>query len=352
MGLLKELLNMAKATKKTAKKAAKKSTKKKTTVKKKTVAKKAAKKTAKKVAAKKTAKKATAKKVAKKAPAKKATAKKTAKKIAAKKKTAKKVAAKKKTAKKVAAKKTAKKVAAKKAAASKTAAKVATKSAAAKETAKKSSSNTEEKVQAKKKQAAAKTAEIPTVMDDEKIEDEVDVDDFEMEPAPKSEKLSRNKDILELEGKINDEVVALSENFSWEEIADAIGSLDFFVDHRSDECLEKGCDNLRTTQQYCRLHYFANWYDIKKKREILKEGKLQEYIEELISKYPPTLIESIVQDLADEKDFYRALHELNITSDFDLDDETFEGADDEDDDTDDIAVETRNFASHRFEDDQ
>ena len=95
----------------------------------------------------------------------------------------------------------------------------------------------------------------------------------------------------------------------------------------------------------------ANWYDIKKKREILKEGRLQDYIEELISKYPPALIESIVQDLADEKDFYRALHELNISSDFELDEENFESSDDDDDDdSDDIAVETRNFANHRFDD--
>ena len=51
------------------------------------------------------------------------------------------------------------------------------------------------------------------------------------------------------------------------EIADAISTLDFFVDNRSDDCLEKGCDNLRTTQQYCRLHYIANWHEIKRKRE-------------------------------------------------------------------------------------
>ena len=143
----------------------------------------------------------------------------------------------------------------------------------------------------------------------------------------------------------------MGENFSWDDIAGAISSLDFFVDHRSDECLEKGCDNLRTTQQYCRMHYIANWADIKRKREILAEGKLQEYIEELISKYPPKYIEAIVDDLTDEKDFYKVLNELNIVSDVDYEDIDFDNPDDEDDD--DVEVETRAYTpTQRFEDDQ
>ena len=142
----------------------------------------------------------------------------------------------------------------------------------------------------------------------------------------------------------------MSENFSWDDIADAIASLDFFVDHRSDECAEKGCDNLRTTQQFCRLHYIANWQDVKRKREILKEGRLQEYIEELIAKYPPKYIESILGDLQDDKDFFKALNELNIATEFEYAEES-EGVDG-DDDGDDIEAETREFTSAkpRFDD--
>lgn len=154
-------------------------------------------------------------------------------------------------------------------------------------------------------------------------------------------------EIEEASTKVQDEISALSENFNWEDIAGAISSLDFFVDHRSDECLEKGCENLRTTQQYCRLHYIANWYDIKRKRDILKEGMLQEYIEELISKYPPKLIESILTDLHDDKDFFKALSELNITSEFDFEEEDF----DSDSDDEDITIETRSIGSNRFDED-
>ena len=178
-----------------------------------------------------------------------------------------------------------------------------------------------------------------------------------MTAAKKKEVVAKNTvpavnktDLVEVETKIQDEIMDLGENFSFSDIADAIGTLDYFVDHRTDECAEKGCDNLRTSQQFCRLHYVANWNDIKRKREILKEGKLQEYIEELIAKYPPSLIESIVGDLQDEKDFYKVLSDLNITSDMDyVDDDDNPDADDDDED---IQVETRSSGkSERYEDD-
>lgn len=157
-------------------------------------------------------------------------------------------------------------------------------------------------------------------------------------------KAANKEAITKLEEKINDEMSALSEHFDWNEVADAIATLDFFVDAKTDECAEKGCDNLRTTQAFCRTHYIANWYDIKKKREILKEGKLQDYIEELISKYPPKFIEAIVSDLSDEKDWYKALNELNISNDFDYNGEDFDGVDsDSDSGDDDISTETRDY---------
>ena len=153
----------------------------------------------------------------------------------------------------------------------------------------------------------------------------------------------------DLEGKIGDEIAELREHFNWKEIAEAIGTMDFFIDAKNDECVEKGCDNIRTTQSYCRLHYLRNWKVIQKKRDILKEGKLQEYIEELISKYPPKYIEALLSDLSDDKEFYRVLNELNITSEFDFEEDEFENAADDDDDGDDIGIETIS-SSLRYED--
>lgn len=177
-----------------------------------------------------------------------------------------------------------------------------------------------------------------------KYDDDVQIDLFE----GKSKKY-KNAVMNELEGKIGDEIAELREHFNWKEIAEAIGTMDFFIDAKNDECVEKGCDNIRTTQSYCRLHYLRNWKVIQKKREILKEGKLQEYIEELISKYPPKYIEALLSDLSDDKEFYTVLNQLNITSEFDFEEDELVNVDDDDDDGDDIGIETIS-SSLRYED--
>ena len=177
-----------------------------------------------------------------------------------------------------------------------------------------------------------------------KYDDDVQVDLFE----GKSKKY-KNQVMNDLEGKIADEIAELREHFNWKDIAEAIGTMDFFIDPKNDECIEKGCDNIRTTQSYCRLHYLRNWKVVQKKRDILKEGKLQEYIEELISKYPTKYIEALLSDLSDDKDFYTVLNQLNITSEFDFEEDEFENAVDDDDDGDDIGIETIS-SSLRYED--
>ncbi len=177
-----------------------------------------------------------------------------------------------------------------------------------------------------------------------KFED-VEVEDF----TPKSKKLT-NKEMAELESKIADEIAELREHFNWKDITDAIATLDFFINPKTDECIERGCDNLRTTQNYCRLHYLKNWKTLQHKKEILKEGKLQEYIEELISKYPPKFMEAIMNDLSDDKEFYKVLHELNITSEYDFEEEDLVAADD-DDDGDEIGIEATFTGSMRYEED-
>jgi hypothetical protein len=195
-----------------------------------------------------------------------------------------------------------------------------------------------------------------------------DDDDFEEEikkslkKAPKSGKKAYEEEVTvdhagfkkyskdDLETKIADEISSLRELFSWKDIADAIGTLDFFNSEKSDECIEKGCDNIKTTQAYCRLHYLKNWKSSQKKKEILKEGRLQEYIEELIGKYPPKFIEALIGDLSDDKEFYRVLGELNISTEFDFDEEDLEAVDDNDGD-DDLGIEARFTGSMRYEDD-
>ncbi|MBI2711409.1 MAG: hypothetical protein HYX41_00910 [Bdellovibrio sp.] len=77
-------------------------------------------------------------------------------------------------------------------------------------------------------------------------------------------------------------------------------------------CREVACEGLATSGGYCRLHYIKNWKKIKRKETILREKKLNQYIEELILKYPDKYIEAIRQDLANDKDFAKVIYDLDL----------------------------------------
>lgn len=82
--------------------------------------------------------------------------------------------------------------------------------------------------------------------------------------------------------------------------------------HSERMCRESGCENPATTKGYCRLDYIKNWKKIKRKEMILREGKLNQYIEELVSKYPDKYIEVIRQDLSTEVNFTKVIHDLEL----------------------------------------
>lgn len=79
-----------------------------------------------------------------------------------------------------------------------------------------------------------------------------------------------------------------------------------------DACREIGCESVSSTAGYCRLHYIKNWKKIKRKELILREKKLNQYIEELVAKYPDKYIEAIKQDLSDEKAFSKVIYDLEL----------------------------------------
>ncbi|MGE0615646.1 MAG: hypothetical protein AB7P04_08385 [Bacteriovoracia bacterium] len=80
----------------------------------------------------------------------------------------------------------------------------------------------------------------------------------------------------------------------------------------TDICREVACEGLATSGGYCRLHYVKNWKKIKRKELILKEGKLNRYIEELVAKYPDKYIEAIRQDLAGDREFSKVVSDLEL----------------------------------------
>jgi len=98
-----------------------------------------------------------------------------------------------------------------------------------------------------------------------------------------------------------------------------------YLDSAETVCREVACEGLATAAGYCRLHYIKNWKKIKRKEVILREKKLNQYIEELIAKYPEKYIEAIRQDLASDKDFAKVIYDLDL--DEGVDDFEIEGGD-------------------------
>ncbi len=163
---------------------------------------------------------------------------------------------------------------------------------------------------------------------DEDIEEEV-------VPVRKKSKSGLDDDIKE---NLAEEILALAEDFSIDEVFNSIRSMELFK-VESDECVVRGCDNPATTSGYCRYHYIKLWKDVKKKELILSEGRLAKIIEELVRKYPMKYIETIIHDLADDKAFNHVLKDLDIETD----EAEIDAFDDDEllDDDQDIAFETK-----------
>lgn len=77
-------------------------------------------------------------------------------------------------------------------------------------------------------------------------------------------------------------------------------------------CREVACESTPTSAGYCRPHYIKNWKKIKRKEAVLKDGRLNQYVEELINKYPEKYIEAIRHDLANDKEFMKVIRDLEL----------------------------------------
>ena len=79
-------------------------------------------------------------------------------------------------------------------------------------------------------------------------------------------------------------------------------------------CRETACDQDGLIAGYCRLHYIKNWRRIKRKEAILASGQLNNYVEELVKKYPDKYLDVIRQDLASEKEWAKVVVDLELES--------------------------------------
>ena len=78
-------------------------------------------------------------------------------------------------------------------------------------------------------------------------------------------------------------------------------------------CVEENCDQPATTGGYCRYHYIASWGAIKERAEILSEKKLHQWIGRIVQNYSPSILNLMMRDFSNEKDFFIALSEMKIS---------------------------------------
>ena len=77
-------------------------------------------------------------------------------------------------------------------------------------------------------------------------------------------------------------------------------------------CREVACEALATNLGYCRMHYVKNWRRVQRKEALLREGRLNQFISELLVKYPMKYIEALRADLADNKLFTKVIQDLEL----------------------------------------
>lgn len=92
-------------------------------------------------------------------------------------------------------------------------------------------------------------------------------------------------------------------------------------------CKVRDCDQVAMVEAYCRYHYLLLWKKIQIRKQILNDGKLEKYLDDLTSRYPDKFLEVIKKDLKTEKDFMSVIHEMELDESV-LNDNDSEGEDD------------------------
>ncbi|MBN20932.1 MAG: hypothetical protein CL678_06535 [Bdellovibrionaceae bacterium] len=216
----------------------------------------------------------------------------------------KKKAAKKKTAKKKVTKKTTKKV--------------------AKKTAKKAAAASKKKKVAKKtaKKAASKLSKLKSL-----VKAATSTTPKKAKKTPeKSTKAKKTAPQVDDSKEVKKKKLVTSDKAAKKAPSKKMPVIDYDSDdHYDDVCREIGCEADSISAGYCRPHYIKNWKKIKRKEIILKEGKLNRYIEELVAKYPDKYIDAIRNDISSEKAFSQVVTELELGES--IDDMDMEGDD-------------------------
>ncbi|MCC2679031.1 MAG: hypothetical protein K0R29_1607 [Pseudobdellovibrio sp.] len=139
---------------------------------------------------------------------------------------------------------------------------------------------------------------------DEDIEDDLLGDDF-----GDSEIAEYEEDLKAVEDDEDDADIELSEEDEDEKKDEEI----YLTDSEGRRlCKVRDCDQVANVDEYCRFHYLLLWKKIQIRKDILNDGKLEKYVEDLTSRYPDKFLEVIRKDLKTEKDFLSVIQEMEL----------------------------------------
>ena len=62
-------------------------------------------------------------------------------------------------------------------------------------------------------------------------------------------------------------------------------------------CTEDGCQNVQTTDGFCRLHYLKNWKSIRDAKQKKAADKLNKYVEGMCKKNPDKYVDVIRREI-------------------------------------------------------
>ena len=77
-------------------------------------------------------------------------------------------------------------------------------------------------------------------------------------------------------------------------------------------CAQEDCKSQATQQGYCRLHYIANWRQLKADEKNKAERRLNAYVDRMSKKYPKDYLERIKEGLENEEKFKQTVDELDL----------------------------------------
>lgn len=143
---------------------------------------------------------------------------------------------------------------------------------------------------------------------DKKADDDIE-DDLLGEDFGESEIAEYEEDLKAVEDDEDEADIELSED-------DEDGKKDeeiYLTDSEGRRlCKVRDCDQVANVDEYCRFHYLLLWKKIQIRKDILNDGKLEKYVEDLTSRYPDKFLEVIRKDLKTEKDFLSVIQEMEL----------------------------------------